>query len=886
MLFSVNCAQARARSAKPKQAARPQQPAQIKRAQPTPTKQQQPLSQKMSYASALATIKTKMTAAQVIRNDALTPEFINFVLSCNFSPLETTALLEAGVNIYTNWTNDAQTNKELLLSLRNNIQTVIQSQFLHAIRLQEPIKKPELIINKPIVQQQIKPAVTPFLPQQIDEPSSPAEDRSITNNLIMILDPRETETVQNGSKAGVQRALIALDQKASPIIMSSNIWKLITQARQNIGEQELRNLRALKGQQILSYSQQLLQKVGITGFSAYFIILISRIDFDPQNIHCYFHTADNLVLVIPRQYVQINMPSAANLSPTDQAKFCGFNPAVLNLVTDMTTNNLLQQIQIQKSKAAGQEKFIPHLTSMFIPQKRNGEPIHPEQTSKWFIYIFGHGHAAHLTMGFVREQLALLKPAKGGRQRIVTFTDDKGRKIPSSEILRQYEPMAEGRKSWDNAQIAPESAQIAGIPAPQFAQLMKFFDNSLDTAYVHYETCFAGGSNQTFVNESLSSLDVHFVVSTQGVHEGYTTSGLHYSYDGQNVTITGQNYIEFFKLLKIYFTQQESFIKGIKKDKRKEVPDLTALILKTLTSHATPENQPFIRFPSAGSFVAASQTEQVTRPDQPGKTFTQKTEVLTKTMVKAHEIEQKPITINNDVNVVIINIPRINIPLTIKGSPTIIIPSPQSFLPGYEAFAVFKEINWQDTVQSLLYNLCHLNAHLYPHTFVIKTLSGIQLQQSGLPMQGSSNIRNFIVQIKGIPGKGSTPPAPSVLLGTIGDRDVQLGKIGMNINVCFELGNTLYQCAFAIRNVEDKTMAQYINGLTFSAQPMQSVDMNAIMRSFLTPQEINKIAKPITLESIIDFIDSKIDRQDPSMAIWSEADTNALRKSMTGRVNK
>jgi hypothetical protein len=862
------------------------------RVAPTPQVPPQPMMPPQSYAQALNIIKTQMTADQVLINNTFNPQFINFVRSLNLSATETQALLQAGMNIHATWTDNNENNRNILSSLRNNIQTITQTQPVPQIQPiqpprqvsppQQPIPQPKPIEpprqipppqpiqpprqvrppveqpgqrrqnqprqqqparrqrptqqNQPVARQQ--PPV--FKKMEPVQDMGPAEDRFFMNNLIMLLDPRKAETVPKGAGAMAQEALAALYQKVSPIIMTTNIFEIIMTLRQQIGDQELQRLRTMRGSQLFSYAQQLVQKSHIPGTHDSSIIFLSSIDFNTNNISYYFHTSENLVLLIPKQYIQANIPSALNFDLNDQAKLCGFNPTVLNAVTDLSLNNLMQQIQMQKAKQVTENQFIPHLTSMFTVQKKNDELIHPEQTSKWIIYLAGHGGPAYM--------LEERKTARG------TFTE---------QLI----------------------AQIAGLGTSQFAQLMKFFDEKIDTAYLHYVTCFSGGSNQTFVNETLSSLNVKFIVSSQGIQEGTTSSRWKILPDGQ---VQGINFIELFKRLKMFFTEKEQqkklpYVKNQPKKPMKTKKQMIdenpiAKIIQTISYDNNPQNQPFVRFPAAESFVATP-LDRTTR-------------VLTETIVRAHEIEQKPFNINADV--LIINTPRINVPVNFgrkrgQGHTAIVIPSPEKFLREYEAITYFKEINWQDTVQSLLFNCSYLNARLHPQTFVINTLSGIWLQQSGLPAPTtSSNIKYFIMKILSLPGKGMAAALqPSMVLNTLSAEQIQRGKIGSTINVCFEFNDTIYQGIFAISDTENPTaLLHNMERIKFAATPKNSINMNAVASNFLSPQEIARVAKPITLESIAQFINSKIDKQDPSMAIWSGAEIEDLRKFATDRMNK
>lgn len=90
----------------------------------SPAVSQKVITKSQSYAQALEVIKTKMQPGEVVRNNALTQEFINFVRTFGLSTIETKALLEAGANIHATWTNNNEINIQTLLSLNNTIQSM------------------------------------------------------------------------------------------------------------------------------------------------------------------------------------------------------------------------------------------------------------------------------------------------------------------------------------------------------------------------------------------------------------------------------------------------------------------------------------------------------------------------------------------------------------------------------------------------------------------------------------------------------------------------------------------------------------------------------------------------------------------------------------------
>lgn len=739
--------------------------------------------------------------------------------------------------------------------------------------------------HKPATQPQQRPAQTKQQPKIPSQPRTtkpiiqnrpieqniaemvPTGELLATNNVIIILDPSQEETVEKRVGALTQCALQALYEKAAPIIMTSNIFAIITTMRQRIGSHELQQLRTSNPNQMIARATQLFQSHNIPA-SGLLAILLSFINFDTANLNCYFHISANLVLLIPKQYITTNLTNAANLSLNDQAQACGFNSTIMTAITDLSIDNLLQQLRMQQATSINEEKFVADLTSMFIPQKRNGQLISPAYDTKWAIYLTGHGGPAHQSIGTVREQLKINKSnfanMQGGRS-----VKNKGQSImrqPVSTIestIKKYEKMLEGKANWPNSQLIPESARVAGLKMDNFAQLMKFFDDSINTAFIHYSTCFAGGYNQSFVNEILSSLNVNFIVSSEGVHEGYVVRQLGLEISNRGVRLKNQSFTDFFRLLRLFISQPEEFVRT--KEAKKEP---VGRILHAIVPSMEEGNQPFVRFPGAGVFGALS--------------LGKKSTVLTQAIVKAHEIENKPIDVSNkDIDVVIVKPSRIDVPLRIGKNAhcAIVSPTPETVTPGYEAIHLFKEINFENSIQLLLYNFIHLNARFHTQTFVVSTLTGILLKESKLPVKPSTSniIHNLIIQMKGIPG--AIPAAtnqPSVQSTLLTAQNIKYGTIGVNVQVSFELNGEIYQSMMGIKNFDDPNLERIIQQITFISQSAQTTDMNLVANKFLTPQEVTKLRRPITLDSIVQCIDSKIDQQNPSMAEQPGTDNKAL----------
>ena len=142
-----------------------------------PVTQQQPIAQAPSYVQALNIIKTQMPSNRVINNNSFTQEFIDFVKSFNLSDIETKALLQAGANIHATWTDNNETNKQILSSVRNNIQSIIPSQqttqIQPSIQQQPRIPAPPVVQPQPRTQQPTQTTPTSPIVQPLSKPTSP-----------------------------------------------------------------------------------------------------------------------------------------------------------------------------------------------------------------------------------------------------------------------------------------------------------------------------------------------------------------------------------------------------------------------------------------------------------------------------------------------------------------------------------------------------------------------------------------------------------------------------------------------------------------------------------------------------------------------------------------
>jgi len=206
-----------------------------------------------SYAQALNTIK-RMSPQQIIVNNRLTNEFINFVTSLNLSDIETEALLQAGAYAYAQWAQNNAQNQQIISDLKNQINRPTQKKPVTPQTTPQP--KP-IVSPKPTQEKQVKPKESmqpPIAPSSAEsfggrgkafegkQPSAPKktmEPPHVIYNAILLLDPKKVETLDRYGNAMVGDALMGMYEQVAPIVMTSNILEIITIVRQRIGEKNL-----------------------------------------------------------------------------------------------------------------------------------------------------------------------------------------------------------------------------------------------------------------------------------------------------------------------------------------------------------------------------------------------------------------------------------------------------------------------------------------------------------------------------------------------------------------------------------------------------------------------------------------------------------------------
>lgn len=154
LIFSAGSMQARVRGEAPQPAAQPQWGA----AQPIckdgkcKFAMRQQITQPTSYAGLLNSIRTDIASDEILVNNRFTPKFINLVKSLDLSPIQAQALLEAGVNLHATLNDNDQTTQQILSSLKNNIQSLMQNKpqpTPQQAALQQIAPKPVVVKKQP-----------------------------------------------------------------------------------------------------------------------------------------------------------------------------------------------------------------------------------------------------------------------------------------------------------------------------------------------------------------------------------------------------------------------------------------------------------------------------------------------------------------------------------------------------------------------------------------------------------------------------------------------------------------------------------------------------------------------------------------------------------------
>lgn len=299
---------------------------------------------------------------------------------------------------------------------------------------------------------------------------------------------------------------------------------------------------------------------------------------------------------------------------------------------------------------------------------------------------------------------------------LIKYIDNKNKNNYSKEISVAIESMFHipdkpNSPTWNIYLIGHglTDRNIAGLSIDNFRKLLKIFQK-IKCSYLHYVSCYAGGFNQNIVKNELSQLNVNFIVSAQGINEDFTY--------GQNLIspyLKTYFLTDFFTIAESFFGHPVEFAqkKGFTKFSGK---DLIAAILDPLINKSVLDwSQPFVYLPTVGVFNALSIDKSV--------------KIITNTIAKAYEFENKPMNFTDPaIDTIIIYPDYISIPLQIKSHVAIVSPIKEID----PTIHIFENLTYEDKLSSMIHNFLSFNKKLGSTIFAIKKLQCFNYKNSGL----------------------------------------------------------------------------------------------------------------------------------------------------------
>jgi|GEM_PF-3433395 len=620
-------------------------------------------------------------------------------------------------------------------------------------------------------------------------------------DLIVLLDPIGEELPAKPGKPLTYSAAVALSQKTAPILTSINvlenccIWL----------EQHAKMLGEVKQAVAADYTTALKKAEQLCGsaFHPWTAIVLCLVDF--KDWDCFIHTDYNLVLCVPKNYMK---RYGAGISPL---KDCGFNTEVFEKIQNPSSKVIVDKIDAVKSMGKfDAADIVASLMSSFIPQKkllRTGATNTSDAIQMWNIFISGHGGQGTSKKGLIDRinnnsaQLALIEeqlasiplvPATQAMYKMI----EKAIGLSKKAVDQDRNLLVSAENLDDNAAV-PGTAQIAGVPFGQFSTFLKFLENDINTSFLYYASCFAGGQNQTFVNDVLSQEEASFIVSSVGVGDvevyGYDLE-FKPSKNNSTLIMSSIDFVTFFELLNAYFGNTTEFIA-----KQKSQKDPIASILRSVVPRQLLEiNQPTIRIPHIGVFTPISVDKSV--------------KILTNVMAKSYTFENKMIEfVDPEIKAVMIYPAFIEVPVKIKPIIKIISPSQEVNVKEQKAIHVFNKVLSDTSFRQVVLNFVSGNFSVNKTVFNIKELESANYQDSGFANNKDQRLilKNVTITIEGTPA-------------TI-------------INVAFMHNDKKYGYTFQISNLKDKqellntvfkgiTASKSINNYDDIAQDVEEMD--------------------------------------------------------------
>ena len=358
--------------------------------------------------------------------------------------------------------------------------------------------------------------------------------------------------------------------------------------------------------------------------------------------------------------------------------------------------------------------------------------------------------------------------------------------------------------------------QIAGLPYADFAQLISFFEKGIKTSYLHYASCFSGGSNQALVSKELSEMQASFIVSTQGVNESTTSSS---SYSG--------NFTPFFAACQNFFCASDQVVATRKSQWFSEKDPIASIVTTVIDKATSDKNQPFVRIPKIGVFNALVVDKQV--------------KLLTNAIARAHELEGTLIDYSDSAIKTILVYPfYVGVPLKVNSHVAFVSPSPQSVKP-IQTIHIFENIVYPRVLSSVIANFVSFNTRYEPITFVIKKLRCFDYANSGLGVGDKHfmDISDLIIHIT------------SVKRPDINDLDVVVDALFTFNDKHYLLSTTINE----LQNSKQPNIERLFTQLKAPVILLNQTNLTNLAQKILNTQEIENNIVP---SRIVELLQEKI----------------------------
>jgi hypothetical protein len=674
------------------------------------------------------------------------------------------------------------------------------------------------------------------------------------NDLILILDPENQESADNTTGKPLSLTfLAALQEATAPIITTSNIvnnfcfWKTTYQEE----------LRQIKQEAITTYNQvraQVKAQVILKSMmkeaksktypSLFLAVPLSLTDLTDNNWDVYLHKQADLILLIPKNYSKYN----------NNILLCGFQPNILTKASTVSPTYLLKQLIATTHKNS--MDIVAGIESMLI--KKLSDDINQKS---WNIYMIGHGSSAkkkkdieqkiiqyNEILNSLQESAIFWEKEKlqatqisGITSWLATINSWLGRdmqnnnqieqglqrtreKIKSVEkIKNKLSTLFESLQNAPDEEIIPQTAFIAGLNFNDFSRLMTVFNNHIRTSFLYYQTCFGGGHNRIFVNETLKKISANFIVVASGINETSTQMfKINFQRQETNFVLSEKHFTHFFTALENFFGQPPT----ITNNSTKFPSDPIATIVKTII---TPEylatHQPFVRIPSVGIFSALAVDKEV--------------KILTNSIVKAHELEGKTISIIDPKTKIVLVYPHyMAIPVHFKAHVSVISPTENKTTKDNNSIHIFEKIISDGYLSSLIGNFISLNISYSTITFVIKQLTCLNTENSGYMIDNKQpvDVNNVIIHIKS-------------------DRSSK-GSLDTFVIILFNFNNETYSYRKSFADLEHNESFWDI-AENFPFTPLDNDQLNIMAKTILNTSDL----KSLTLSDIIEQLENQINKE-------------------------